>query len=1350
MNLMNTSPGAQSARLRPRLESCTNPNEGGLFLMLPFSSPRPRPARAAGRLPLYRPQLESLEDRLAPALLTVLSNLDDNGAGTLRALLATANADAASGISDTIKFDSGLAGQTITLTQGQLALSGAGGGKITIDGSDLSSPITISGNHASRVFKVDSGVQAELDALTITGGTVSSADGGGIRNGGTLILSSCTLADNIAFGGGAIANRAGGVLTVTASSLSGNSSTGGGGGIWNLGALNVSGCTLADNSAATGGGGIANDNLLAGALTVTDSILSGNHASHNSGGGIATVGAAEVSGCTFSNNSTDNSGGGFVGSGELTDCTFLSNSARYGGGIAGDVVVQGCALSGNSAVAGGGGICSGEFGNLSVSASVLSGNSAQFGGGIMNDGTLLVSGCTLSGNSAISGIFAGSGLGGAIFNTYDAETVLVSNCTLSGNSAATSGGGIFSIENVKLTVSSCTVSGNSAAVSGGGIYRSADYIRTLTINTSSAVCDNQAPSGADFENVLASYAQYPDGSPPFLTISHSAVEVLHDTRPEATTITNDDTDTAASLTASVNGDGQIVFDVRVLAANAAAGVPAGSVKLCDGNGAEIQDTLTSLVDGWAEYSDPTVVAQVLASAAPVHAVYVPTGSFAASASAPLIPAVKAPTPGDLQTVVTSLGSNSATAAALDVSPSSEAAAVSAINGLTNLAGPVTVVLNLAAGKYASATISPPNNVTVIINGAVTNTIIDPPTPALTVASGNVIVRNVTFTESGDAPTVLVTGGKLTLRNCVVEESTGYAEPAITATGGSLDLGTAASPGGNTININGAGQVLAASAPGLVTTAGNTFQADGVALFPFATVALASSANTSLLNQSVTFTATASAPYSGGPVPTGTVAFIDAATGTALATVPLSGGTAQWAVSSLAPGAHTIAAVYGGDTHYLASAATLVQRVETYHFSGFQAPLASKLVLALNRTVPIKFSLTDNNGPVTSLSAIKSLQVLDAGGTNILSNGGGTALRYDSTSNQFVANWQTRGLSAGACIVRLVLADGTVKTMIVHLAAPGSAKLQASGNEGPTAGALLGGDLALYVDDSNGALSEEELARIGDAAAAIDGTLAPYGMTVTVVDDPIMANVTLAMNATSPVGGYADGVLGCTTEDGQITLIQGWDFYAGAAQPGAAQYDFQTVVTHELGHALGLGHSADAASVMYATLPAGSARRSLASADLDVPDEGGPGGLHALPPTTAASTVSTASQPACLPAGNGGDGLIRGASGEDADEAALWALVAEWPSGNDIAPSLATLASSDRGRPLMLGEIGSEERAAALPAGGTVQDRVFTNFRRGTLNEDTDLSGNDLAGEENASTAALFQGDFQLKGVNLDA
>src|SRR6266446_2979236 len=144
-------------------------------------------------------------------------------------------------------------------------------------------------------------------------------------------------------------------------------------------------------------------------------------------------------------------------------------------------------------------------------------------------------------------------------------------------------------------------------------------------------------------------------------------------------------------------------------------------------------------------------------------------------------------------------------------------------------------------------------------------------------------------------------------------------------------------------------------------------------------------------------------------------------------------------------------------------------------------------------------------------------------------------------------------------------------------------------------------------------------KVEDATASVDATVGPYDTRITEVGDRASANIVLDMGSTSFLGGYADGVLGCETNLGEITLIQGWNYYAGsdATQIVAGQYDFQTVVTHELGHALGLGHSSDATSVMYASLATGTVRRALTAADLNVPDTdaGGACGLHAeLPPS----------------------------------------------------------------------------------------------------------------------------------------
>jgi predicted outer membrane repeat protein len=282
-----------------------------------------RSRRPASRrnTPTLRPTLEALEDRWLPSTLTVLNNLD-SGAGSLRAGIAAALNG------DTIVFAPSLVGQTITLTSGELLIKQS----ITIAGPGAGN-LTVSGNHASRVFEVSEGkgkgknVTVILSGLTIGNGMVNG-NGGGILNNGTLSVSSSILSGNSAsdYGGG-IANY--GPLTVSACALSSNSATYGGG-IFNNGTLTVNSSIISGNSASKNGGGIANVNT----LTVSDSTLSGNSAAQ--GGGIASfVGTVTVSGCTLSSNSATVSGGGIYNRATLTvknTSSITGNTAPVGFG----------------------------------------------------------------------------------------------------------------------------------------------------------------------------------------------------------------------------------------------------------------------------------------------------------------------------------------------------------------------------------------------------------------------------------------------------------------------------------------------------------------------------------------------------------------------------------------------------------------------------------------------------------------------------------------------------------------------------------------------------------------------------------------------------------------------------------------------------------------------------------------------------------------------------------------------------------------------------------------------------------------------------------------------------------
>src|ERR1019366_3268824 len=129
---------------------------------------------------------------------------------------------------------------------------------------------------------------------------------------------------------------------------------------------------------------------------------------------------------------------------------------------------------------------------------------AHNGGAIYNSGTLVISNCTLSGNTAYYSGYTSDllgGKGGAIYN--NAGTVIISDSFLSGNFASSSGngpayGGAIYNNSGTGTISKSTIPRNDAFGDGGGIYNNG----TVTVENSSSITGNSAVDlGPDVYNL---------------------------------------------------------------------------------------------------------------------------------------------------------------------------------------------------------------------------------------------------------------------------------------------------------------------------------------------------------------------------------------------------------------------------------------------------------------------------------------------------------------------------------------------------------------------------------------------------------------------------------------------------------------------------------------------------------------------------------------------------------------------------------------------------------------------------------------------------------------------------------
>ena len=334
-----------------------------------------------------------------PPITYVVKNLNDNGPDSLRDCILQANSHFR--VNDIITFEAGLTG-TITLTSGSIGIS---------DGLDIQGPgasvITVSGNNASRIFKVNdygsSVIDVSIEGLTLSDGYISG-------NGGAIYLNS---ADNLTITGSVLTNNTstgsggalyqnddndGGVLTIKNTTFSNNktdqSHSYGGGGALTAGAVLVmDNCILSGNYSGGKGGALWGEE--GDSITITNTIFKNNTAYDEGGGFFVDDLTMNVSNTVFDGNKAKIGGGFFFyndEAGTFSNCTISNNTATdRGGGIylytsSGPVIIENCTISGNTATNSGGGIYIGNdvttIRNSTITNNTADLNGFRYGGGI--------------------------------------------------------------------------------------------------------------------------------------------------------------------------------------------------------------------------------------------------------------------------------------------------------------------------------------------------------------------------------------------------------------------------------------------------------------------------------------------------------------------------------------------------------------------------------------------------------------------------------------------------------------------------------------------------------------------------------------------------------------------------------------------------------------------------------------------------------------------------------------------------------------------------------------------------------------------------------------------------------
>jgi CSLREA domain-containing protein len=243
--------------------------------------------------------------------------------------------------------------------------------------------------------------------------------------------------------GGAVANEAGGALSVLRSRVVGNFADHAGGGLATKagGTITITRSLIAENSASSHGGGVSAfpDG---GAETIRNSSIVANFGDQGPGGVISGAGKLTVISSRVTDNSGTQDGGGIDihGNGALIQNSTISGNRQtatgsVGGGIydesnTGAVRILGSTISRNFSTTGGGGIYAAN-GPWRIRNSTISGNEADdltegagLGAGIFNDGAAMaLESVTVYGNRAIEAV--------GVYN--HAGTLSLRNSIIAGN-----------------------------------------------------------------------------------------------------------------------------------------------------------------------------------------------------------------------------------------------------------------------------------------------------------------------------------------------------------------------------------------------------------------------------------------------------------------------------------------------------------------------------------------------------------------------------------------------------------------------------------------------------------------------------------------------------------------------------------------------------------------------------------------------------------------------------------------------------------------------------------------------------------------------------------------------------